>query len=442
MPRIIFDSVRCFYGRESHEIKPITLLVGENSAGKTTFLALARIAWNIAGGNFGDDLFNQEPFLLGAYDQIASFRGGKAGRAKSFLIGLETSVRNYDEKYAKFGFAETVTVTAQFTSRGSQPQLAKWNFDCGEFCASAEPSIRPERLDITVTTPGGVKKLNERGPPHGLLTISRIISEIRFNTYREARGSKQAAIAPFSSEEEIAAFQRLSFEASRAVGDPPYAFAPIRTRPERTYDPVRDVPRPEGSHVPMVLSKMLLDSTDKSRALRSSLTEFGKASGLFKAIEIKRKGLKASDPFQIGVKTAGQSFNLVDVGYGISQVLPIIVDVVTNPNGTNFLLQQPEVHLHPRAQAELGSFLGVISKQQRKRFVIETHSDYLIDRIRMDVRDKRGLTPDDVSILYFEREKSGVRIHTLSIDAQGNVIGAPATYRQFFLDEERRILGL
>ena len=153
----------------------------------------------------------------------------------------------------------------------------------------------------------------------------------------------------------------------------------------------------------MVLAKTFRDKSEGSDKLHDALISFGKSSGLFKDVEVKRKGHKESDPFQIGIKTIGPPFNLVDVGYGVSQVLPILVDAVQYPERSSFLLQQPEVHLHPKAQAELASFLAVLAMKQGKRFVIETHSDYLIDRIRMDIREKKGISREDVAILYFER---------------------------------------
>ena len=77
------------------------------------------------------------------------------------------------------------------------------------------------------------------------------------------------------------------------------------------------------------------------------------------------------------------------------------------------------------------------------QLVIETHSDHLLDRVRMDVRDRRTpLRPDDVSVLYFEPADLDVRIHSLEIDAQGNVLHAPDSYRRFFLSETQRSLGL
>ena len=105
-----------------------------------------------------------------------------------------------------------------------------------------------------------------------------------------------------------------------------------------------------------------------------------------------------------------------------------------------FLLQQPEVHLHPSAQAALGSLFCRVADWDRQ-IVIETHSDHLLDRVRMDVRDGAGaLKPEDVSILYFERQGLSVRIHSLRIDEEGNVLNAPPGYRRFFMDEVQRSL--
>ena len=107
-----------------------------------------------------------------------------------------------------------------------------------------------------------------------------------------------------------------------------------------------------------------------------------------------------------------------------------------------FLLQQPEVHLHPSAQAALGTLFCQVAGPDRQ-LIVETHSDHLLDRVRMDVRDgKVPLKPDDVSILYFERGDLDVRIHSLRIDEEGNILDAPPGYRRFFMEETNRSIGL
>ena len=74
---------------------------------------------------------------------------------------------------------------------------------------------------------------------------------------------------------------------------------------------------------------------------------------------------------------------------------------------------------------------------------METHSDHILDRVRIDVRDRTSkLKPENVSILFFERKNLGVKIHSLRIDNQGNILDAPEGYRKFFMEETRRSLGL
>jgi len=190
----------------------------------------------------------------------------------------------------------------------------------------------------------------------------------------------------------------------------------------------------------MILASGPLAEPDRWKTLFFALDSFGSQSGLFSKVEVRRLG-ESGDPFQIQVQIEGITVNLIDAGYGVSQALSIVVDCLRGEEGGTFLLQQPEVQLHPRAQAELGSFLGVLAKQQNKRFVIETHSDYLVDRIRMDIRDSKDLTPEDVSLLYFERKNGQANIHRLHLDEHGNLLNPPPGYRDFFLEEALRFLG-
>jgi hypothetical protein len=267
-----------------------------------------------------------------------------------------------------------------------------------------------------------------------------LLAHLADEAYREkGKGQKRASA---NTNEELGIFEDVFHRIESIFGPRPYAMAPVRTKPQRTYDPVKASPTPEGDHVPFVLTKTYFGDQSQWDQLRVALDEFGKSAGLFEDVTIKTLGKHESDPFQIRVKVAGPSSNLIDVGYGVSQALPIIVDILTNGYSRWFLIQQPEVHLHPKAQAELGTYLGLLVQRQGKNFVLETHSDHLIDRIRMDVRDRKTVKPSDVSILFFERNGSHVDIHPIRLDEQGNLLDAPATYREFFLIEERRFLGL
>jgi len=139
------------------------------------------------------------------------------------------------------------------------------------------------------------------------------------------------------------------------------------------------------------------------------------------------------------MQQAGRWHNVVDVGYGVHTVLPLLRTILDTHGDTTFLLQQPEVHLHPSAQAMLAQIIS----ESPHRYVVETHSDHLIDRFRINVMQKI-LAPEDLSIVYFEREphSGGSTLHNIEIDSNGNMSGEPDGYRAFFVGETRRLLGI
>ena len=225
-----------------------------------------------------------------------------------------------------------------------------------------------------------------------------------------------------------------------------YASAPVRSKPRRTYDRSQLTWDPEGDYIPMYLADIHSQDPGGWEDIQKKLKNFGQIAGLFDEISVRPLGNKAGDPFQLQIRKYGRKYkgpprNLIDVGYGVSQALPVVTELLRGEVPL-FLLQQPEVHLHPSAQAALGSLFCQIADPKRQ-LVVETHSDHLLDRVRMDVRDGKGkLKPEDVSILFFERGDLDVRIHSLKLDGDGNVLDAPPGYRDFFTSETQRSIGL
>ena len=146
------------------------------------------------------------------------------------------------------------------------------------------------------------------------------------------------------------------------------------------------------------------------------------------------------DPFQLQIKVKGPKANVIDVGYGVNQLLPILVRMFNAPRMMTFLMQQPEVHLHPRGQAELSSLLVDLVRRMEHKFIVETHSDYMVDRTRIEIMKKR-ISPEDVSLIYLEPSGNSVKVHNIEFDDQANLLGVPDGYREFFLRESDRLLG-
>ncbi len=217
--------------------------------------------------------------------------------------------------------------------------------------------------------------------------------------------------------------------------------APIRTKPKRTYDSYRSDYSPEGDHTPYVIKKILANQKGKTD-FKNYLKEIGLDSGLFEDISVKNYGKGATNPFELDVLIHGKPLNICNVGYGVSQSLPLIVEIYIREKGSCFAIQQPEVHLHPKAQASLGDAFFEMVVKDSKTFLIETHSDFTIDRFRLNYK-KQGCKNPESQILFFNRGSDGNEVFQLKIDKNGELpFDQPECYRSFFVREEMNILGL
>jgi hypothetical protein len=120
--------------------------------------------------------------------------------------------------------------------------------------------------------------------------------------------------------------------------------------------------------------------------------------------------------------------SLKDVGVGVSQVLPVILQS-TGPENKTLLIEQPELHLHPALQTELGDvFINAAMGKQKNTFLIETHSEHLILRILRRIRETAAgelpegmpaITPDDVAVVYVKPGKDGSEVIHIPVNEDG-----------------------
>ena len=449
MNQVTLENFRCFRERQQARLAPLTLLVGENSTGKTSFLALLRALWDAAYLSVVPD-FKEAPYDLGSFDEIAHYRGGRGGRAQSFHAGFDAVPNPVGpRKKAAESNLRPHRFKVTFARKGTAPAPAEWLFG-REDLEIAIHVAEDASQEIRYRTGRGVWACSAPAEPGARFRADAdFLPHYAYLALREKGNLKPVGNSPSVTDEDVARLKELlyGFEYEFDFGDRPFASAPVRSRPRRTYDPSRPVHDPEGETIPMYLSTAFFEDKKSWKALKDALEKFGQEAALFDEIAVKPLGKRGSEPFQMHVRkfaphAKGPLRNLIDVGYGVSQVLPVITELFRDSETPMFLLQQPEVHLHPSAQAALGSLFCRIA-DRRRQLVIETHSDHLLDRVRMDVRDGRGkLKPDDVSILFFERGNLDVQIHSLRLDGEGNVLNAPPGYRRFFMDETRRSLGL
>jgi hypothetical protein len=216
--------------------------------------------------------------------------------------------------------------------------------------------------------------------------------------------------------------------------------APIRTKPRRTYDGFKTDFTPEGDHTPYVIRKTL-GSREKAQKFVELLKSFGKSSGLFTRVVPHSFGRDPSAPFEVQIEFHGARLNISNVGYGVSQVLPVVIEMLSRPKGHWFAIQQPEVHLHPRAQASLGELIHIMVQEHQHHYLVETHSEYLIDRFRLRLKEERS--PKGCQVIFFERTEEGNRAYPMEINEKGQYPEKqPRNFRDFFIREETRLLEI
>lgn len=125
--------------------------------------------------------------------------------------------------------------------------------------------------------------------------------------------------------------------------------------------------------------------------------------------------------------------NIASMGFGASQILPLIVEGFYAPENAVILIEQPEIHLHPQLQAEIGDLLIDIAKTG-KRLIIETHSEHLLLRIQRRVAEEL-IDADDVAVYYFEQTENGTKITALELDEFGRFTNWPTGFFEEDLTE-------
>ncbi len=438
--KLIIEDVRCFAGRQEFNIRPLTFLVGENSTGKSTVLGCFQTLHNFTKSrSYSADLdFNAEPYQMGAFADIVR---KSTPRKRKFLLGFEAQLKNNGEK-----IEYSLTLTER--EKGSEPVVEEQKLIVpgneiillfGEEQDVERISSLSDRLEVVDSSKGaGNKKFTVRVPLSFFpLGTFRLLDYLHYILQEDRKKLS-------STEEELRICVEKFPELDDIWDNYSYSFAPIRSKPQRTYDPVKEAISPEGGDIPMMLSNISRSDKERWEKLKEGLIKFGKSSGLFTDIHVRRLGKSVGDPFQLQIKVRGPKANMIDVGYGVNQLLPILVRLLTVPQRMTlmtFLMQQPEVHLHPKGQAELSSLLVNLVGYRKHNFVIETHSDYMADRARIEIMKKR-IAPEDVSLIYLEPAGNHVKVHNITFDKQANLLGAPSSYREFFLKESDKLLGL
>ena len=139
-------------------------------------------------------------------------------------------------------------------------------------------------------------------------------------------------------------------------------------------------------------------------------------------------------------ETKGGDFSLAAEGFGTNSLVQLLFEVVRAVPGATVLIEEPEVHLHPRAQADLASVLVEEAKADSKQIIMTTHSEHVAGRLLTLVAEGT-LSPDEVAIYSFEKDENGVcSAQEIEVTEHGQVVGGLKSFFETDLDEMRRLV--
>ncbi|MBE2268303.1 MAG: DUF3696 domain-containing protein [Anaerolinea sp.] len=206
---------------------------------------------------------------------------------------------------------------------------------------------------------------------------------------------------------------------------------PLRATPQRVYVWGGDKPSDVGKTGERMISALLSEQAQGKSGLEQKVAEWLKKMGLIHSFSLRPLAPGRRD-YEIVVKKTPDSAEVLitDIGFGVSQLLPVLVLCYYVPEGSTLILEQPEIHLHPSVQADLADVFIDVIKTRKLQIIFESHSEYLLHRLQRRIAEE-VLDQDDTALYFCEVQGEESKLKPLELDEYGNIANWP---KDFFGD--------
>ena len=227
-----------------------------------------------------------------------------------------------------------------------------------------------------------------------------------------------------------------------------YYLGPVRARPKRHYhwegSHPEDIGRWGDKAIDALLSarvdKLTIQREEQDIPIEDRISEWLRDMDLAHSFLLERTGPRSGKDYDVRIQKSehGTNVTLADMGYGLSQFLPVLILCYYAPEGSTLILEQPGIHLHPKVQSELADLLIEVVTERNLQILIESHSEHLLNRLQRRIAEEK--ISADQTALYFCRNDEGVStIDRLKMDEFGNITNWPP---KFFGDEMGDLLAM
>ena len=461
-----FENFKSWGGRHRLEFGRITGLFGANSSGKSSIIHLLLLLKQTAEARDSNLVFNfgvdSSYIALGSYLDIVTDHDINKNISYSLNWSPRTaSGRHFDSDMHNIELSSVVEAVNE--SRGEEIVLSALEYQI--YCSfDAEPvddsDPDDEVLEQYFGYFTGLLSITSNRNLDGSHTVHSSFDGDSLSTFTFFEDSPQplgfyrfhpevVSRASFDLEDEICedghgirkvgtadyhlewAIEGAEYNAAQLLRNIVY-LGPLRDHPSRNYTWTGSAPATVGNRGEQAMQVLLAGKSASVDAVSAWLRRLGIANSM--SLKQVGEGARIWEPL-ITLHDGRTQVNLADVGFGVSQVLPVIVALLSAPRGSLVILEHPDIHLHPRAQSELADLLIDVAGAGEIQILLESHSEHLLARIQRRISEAsrvgKGLASKDVC-LYFCQQRDGKSTLTpLEVKGSGVITNWP---RDFFGD--------
>ena len=390
---------------------PLTGFFGANSSGKTSILQVLLLLKQTVERPSKRHSYEDEPLYFGnasSLVNLGSFDDVIHQHSRDLTFDVSMLWKVSKEMDINGHLTDSLSFSTSIRGESGPPVLEA-------YCYSAngqEWHLKNNGRDYTFKFP---EFLVKTGNP------AYLEDSIRTYPYRfygvDAQDNRHSTLLPI-----IASLENLF--------DQIFYLGPLRDNPRPHYSWRGKPPEGVGRHGEEMVSA-LFSSRLQSSDLDEHVPKWLQSLGLIDSYRLAPVPRTQKDyEFLVTKHKGGPEVRLTDVGFGVSQVLPVLILCYYAPEGSILILEQPEAHLHPKVQSELGDVLIDVVKKRNIQVILESHSEHLIHRLMLRTAEEQ-LSVDDTA-LYFCQINEGVsEIEPLQVDEYGNINNWP---QEFFGD--------
>lgn len=402
----------------------ITGLFGTNSSGKSSllqFLLLLKQTKEATDRAISLD-FNGPYVALGVYRDVV--HAHDEGRSLSWDLAFERErdLVLIDPESKRTGILardKQIRTSGTVSARDPGPSAERLEYQIGDLRFRLAPKTTGDTAYELTSEGGGFKFRRTQGRPWQLPgPIKSYAFPDQARTYFQN--------ASFLSDLEAAFEDQI---------DHIFYLGPLREHPQRDYLWARSRPRDVGLRGEKAIEAILAATADgeqRNRVRKGRLRPFQgmiaywlQQMGLiqdFKVVEIA----PGSNRWQakVQVRKGGIEALLTDVGFGVSQVLPVVTLLQYVPEGSTVILEQPEIHLHPLAQAHLADVILAAALHRDVQVIVESHSEHLLLRLQRRVAEG-AISNEDLKLYFCDAVNGASRLAPLRVDLFGSIDNWP-----------------